>query len=375
MEYRPDFSGLLSSLYATLDAPETWAHSLRQTAAAFRSRGAQILHQDMMDFRLSFTQVHGYDWSQETYEAYAALIPEDPRLDLFLERPGHAVHCRMGVTDAAYHQSRVYRDVLHDAGVEYTCGVNFGENRQHMSGMFLMRDTTQPPFSAADCARLQQLVPHIKRVLDLHGTIGRLEQENRISHDTLDALGAGVVVLDGNGRIEFANTAANSLLSGGSRIHQADGRLYCRTRGGDTLDTVLDQARSTGGMQPFEVLRDDGEPLLVFVAPLDMRHGRFDPEARHEDGAVVVLRAPDLRQDPTAQAHVLELLWKLTPSQARLACLLSDGATLQSAAVEMNITEASARQYLKTVFQKLDVSRQSDMLRKVLSVLVSAKPD
>ena len=81
---------------------------------------------------------------------------------------------------------------------------------------------------------------------------------------------------------------------------------------------------------------------------------------------MVVLQAPNLGQDPAVQAHLLQLLWQLTPRQARLACLLSRGETLRSAAAEMGITEASARQYLKTVFQKLNVSRQSDMLRKVL---------
>jgi len=74
MAERAETSILLSSLYATLENPESWAKFLQQAAAAFRSRGAQILHQDMLDFRLCFTEVHGYDWSQETYAAYAELI-------------------------------------------------------------------------------------------------------------------------------------------------------------------------------------------------------------------------------------------------------------------------------------------------------------
>jgi DNA-binding CsgD family transcriptional regulator len=128
-------------------------------------------------------------------------------------------------------------------------------------------------------------------------------------------------------------------------------------------------------MHPFEILRDRGDPLLVFMTPHEANHGRFDLEPSGDDGAVIIIRTSDLRQNLAAQARVLELLWNLTPSQARLACLLSGGENLQSAATELGITEASARQYLKAVFQKLGVNRQGDMLRKVLSVLVSAKPD
>jgi DNA-binding CsgD family transcriptional regulator/PAS domain-containing protein len=339
------------------------------------ARGAQIVHQDMRDFRLSFSRVSGYDWSPETYAAYAALIPEDPRLDLFLERSGQAVHCRMEMTDAEYHRSRVYREVLRDAGVEYLCGVNFGEDRQHMSGMLLLRDLSQPPFSESDCARFQLFVPHIRRVLTLHGFIGQLEQENRISRDTLDALGAGVIVVDGNGKIEIANKAARTLLMEDGKMRDVAGQLHCETRIGEALDDMLRLVRSSQSMHPFEILRDGGDPLLVFMSPHEASHGRFDLEPPGDDGAVIVIRTSDLRQNLAGQARVLELLWNLTPSQARLACLLSDGESLQSAAAELGITEASARQYLKLVFRKLRVNRQSDMLRKVLSVLVSAKSD
>jgi DNA-binding CsgD family transcriptional regulator len=368
-------ANLLSLLYATIEAPEAWTEFLCATAALFGARGAQIIHQDMRDFRLSFTAVSGYNWKPETYAAYAALIPEDPRLAVFLERPGQAVHCRMQMTDAEYHQSRIYREVLRDEGVEYACGVNFGENRQHISGMILLRDQSQPPFSAEDCERLHALVPHIRRVLTLHGYIGRLELENRISHDTLDALGAGVIVIDKNGKIEIANKAARTLLTEGDNIRDIAGRLHCETRNGETLDDILRLVRSSHNMHPFEILRDCGDPLLAFMTPDEADHGRFDPKPLRDDGAVIVIRTSDLRQDPAAQARVLELLWKLTPSQASLACLLGNGETLQSSATKMGITEASARQYLKVVFRKLDVNRQSDVLRKVTSVLVTAKPN
>lgn len=365
---------LPSLLYATLEAPEAWTEFLFTTAAVFGVRGAQIIHQNVEDFRLSFTKVSGYDWSPETYAAYAALIPDDPRLALFLERPGEVVHCRMGVTDAEFHQSRVYCEVLHNAEVEYLCGVNFGEDRQHISGMFLLRDRSQPPFSEQECEALQKLVPDIQRVLGLHGFIGSLELENQISQNTLDALGAGVIVIDGNGRIDIANKAAQTLLREGDNISDEAGHLRCKTRSGDTVKDMLRLAWSSRSMHPFEILRESGDPLLVFMTPHKASHGRYDPRPLQDDGAVIVIRASDARPDPAEQARVLELLWDLTPSQARLACLLTGGKTLQASAVEMGITEASARQYLKVVFLKLEVHRQSDMVRKVLSVLVSTRP-
>ncbi|WP_299970381.1 hypothetical protein [uncultured Roseobacter sp.] len=361
-------------LYNTLKDPQAWTEFLCTAARLFGARGAQIIHQNVHDFRLSFTKVTGYDWTPGAYATYAELIPEDPRLALFLENPGQVVHCRMRMTDAEYHQSRVYREVLRDAGVEYLCGVNFSDDRQHIFGMFLLRDHLQSPFSVQECDAMQELVPHIKRVLTLHGFIERLEVENQILHDTLDALGAGVVLIDGSAKIEIANKAARALLMEGGNIAERAGHLHCKTRNGEMTNEMLRMVRSSNGLYPFEIPRDPGDPLLVFMTPYKPSQSRYNPRPLRDDGAVIVMRASDTQKDLAGQARVLELLWGLTPSQARLSCLLSGGKTLQASAADMHITEASARQYLKVIFQKLDVNRQSDLVRKVLSVLVSAKP-
>lgn len=43
-------------LFATLTNPDAGMQFLERAAMHFNTRGAQILHQDMRDFRLSFTQ-------------------------------------------------------------------------------------------------------------------------------------------------------------------------------------------------------------------------------------------------------------------------------------------------------------------------------
>jgi hypothetical protein len=114
----PASQHLVFSLYETLESPQKNLDAFLLLAAkAFRSRGAQILHQDMLDFRHSFSAVRGCDWSQETYQSYADLIPEDPRLSIFLSKSHQAVHCRMAPSDAEHHSSRVYQEDPGEAGL------------------------------------------------------------------------------------------------------------------------------------------------------------------------------------------------------------------------------------------------------------------
>jgi DNA-binding CsgD family transcriptional regulator len=67
----------------------------------------------------------------------------------------------------------------------------------------------------------------------------------------------------------------------------------------------------------------------------------------------------------SADQRLLEQRFELSPAQAQLAALLYDGASVKQAAVKLGITEGSARQYLKKVFEKTGVKRQLDLIRAI----------
>lgn len=66
-------------------------------------------------------------------------------------------------------------------------------------------------------------------------------------------------------------------------------------------------------------------------------------------------------------------IYDLTPSEARLACPLLLGKSLEQAAQECNLTLSSARTYLKRIFNKTDTNRQAQLVSKVLLELSKLK--
>lgn len=76
-------------------------------------------------------------------------------------------------------------------------------------------------------------------------------------------------------------------------------------------------------------------------------------------------RNPQTAQVRGIDARLLETKFELTPAQARVAVLLHEGASLKQAAEQIGITEGSARQYLKKVFEKTGVNRQLDLIRAI----------
>ena len=86
----------------------------------------------------------------------------------------------------------------------------------------------------------------------------------------------------------------------------------------------------------------------------------------NEPLAIVYVRDPD-RRDET-RAEILQRLYGLAPRQARLADLPAAGRTLNSATTQLGITEVSARQYLKLIFEKTGINRQAQLVRKILLI-------
>jgi DNA-binding CsgD family transcriptional regulator len=75
--------------------------------------------------------------------------------------------------------------------------------------------------------------------------------------------------------------------------------------------------------------------------------------------AAVFIRKKDDARD---NAELLAATYELTPSETRvLACLL-DGRNLAEAASELRIGRATVRTHLDSIFGKMGVSRQQDLL-------------
>ena len=63
---------LIDVLYKSVLDADKCPSFLEQAALHFEAHGAQIGHQDLVNSRLSFSLVHGYDWSPNTCGATKA---------------------------------------------------------------------------------------------------------------------------------------------------------------------------------------------------------------------------------------------------------------------------------------------------------------
>lgn len=373
MDQSRQLLAVVNSLYDAVADLDKWPAFLESATALFEARGAQVGHFDMVNSRLSFSVVHGYDWSAAHMQRYESLMGEDPRLPYFSANPFKPVHCRMSLTDEQLHASRIYKEVLSVGGVEYSLGVNLVEDTRTLTYFLVLRDRMQPPFNDQDCELLAALIPHLNRALKLQRDLGLIEFGKNVGFDTLDCMALGIVVIDSDARVKFCNQAAREIADANDGLRIVGQRLVIdgsdgdgvRTRAQRLIRSALSGTPSAG--DAFQLKRPSGgEAYSVLVSALWGNQLRFGWSMLNEPLAIVYVRDPDRPEE--TRLETLQRLYGLTPSQSRLAELLATGCSLSEAAERLDITLTSARQYLKLIFQKTGTSRQAELVRKILLV-------
>jgi DNA-binding CsgD family transcriptional regulator len=206
----------------------------------------------------------------------------------------------------------------------------------------------------------------------MHHRLAELEIERNAAFDALDHLPWGVVLVDHHGNRLVANRRAQEILMAGDglmahgdslRAELADetarlDRLLC-----SALKGAGDQAPSAGGT--LSITRPSGaHPLSVLVVPLRTKAEGLGDRV---PAAAIFLSDPDMRPDSNEQ-HLREL-YALTVVEARLAAWLSQGKSVEEAAAAMGVTVNTARAYLKRIYNKTGVRRQSELVRLLLLAL------
>ena len=174
---------------------------------------------------------------------------------------------------------------------------------------------------------------------------------------TLAAWRAAVLVLDGGGRVLYANAAAERILSAQDGLRVAHGMVGIADPATSHRFNAL-VGRAAGGDIPaggsLAVPRPSGcRPYAVRIAPCRPgRIGLFPSPAR------VVLTIIDLDAESGPDQETLRALFGLTTAQASVAALLARGRELRDIAMTLGISLFTVRRHLADVMAKTDTNSQ-----------------
>ena len=352
---------------------DKWPLFLEDLANLFDARGANLMHFDHADNRLGFSMQYGYDnISLTKLEQLAHLFPDDPRITYAMRHAGMPVTCRQCVDEEILHASRVYKEFLGPAGVEYTMGVHFMDQTMGYA-LSVMRGPDGRPFTQADSELFGEFVPSVKRAIELHKRLAMLDFEKRLAFEAFDSMPLGLVLVAGDGRVFFANQAAHEISMDRDGFTLTNDRFSLHAPG-ETAKALGYIGQAVASARRGEIIAAEGlsidrpsgeRPYEAVIATVWGNHLRFGLGKLDEPVAVLFITDPDRPQE--APPELLQRIYGLTPAEAKVVEQLVTGSSVAEVARTLALSEHTVREHLGVAFEKTGTKRQAELVRRVLA--------
>jgi DNA-binding CsgD family transcriptional regulator len=215
-------------------------------------------------------------------------------------------------------------------------------------------------FGRGEERALQTLVPHVGRAVRLTLRLAQIEMQRNSMADILNRHSDGVLLVDAQAGILFANDKAQALMSEGA-LRSSNGRLSA----GVAAKTAALRSLIAGEVTqlPTGVLAlsgRDAAQLATEVVPLKAEIGWLPKQP----AAIVFIRDSKPHSLPSRQQ--IQRLFGFTPAQASLARELLNGDGIPAAAARLGISRSTARTHLAELFQRTGTNRQAELVRVIL---------
>ncbi len=285
--------------------------------------------------------------------------------DPFVNLPeGEVVSSTRFVGRQTYRMSRFYRDYLAPYGIGDILGVDLMAGSGFQMRLRLCRQDSDRDFDEEEQEWLGHFVPHLRAALDLYERFQTQIGEDDVYDNAIEQLSVGTILLDRGGNVVRCNRIARTVLDEGDTIRLVGNRLAFSNPSIDRKfrKNVADQRESgTWALKFMRVEQHSGRrDIGIAIRPLAL--------ARSSDMGAAPTTAIFLT-DPQRQAALtgkaVAGIFGLTPMEGEIAACLSNGLCLSQTADILGIAQNTVRVHLRSIFDKLRVSRQSQLVQRV----------
>jgi DNA-binding CsgD family transcriptional regulator len=358
----PDDDLLLAFHDAALE-PHLWPAVLERAAGLLQARAALLLARFVPpEPRPTAARLHGI--TPEFAAAYTTRLYQcDPVLPGATRLPPGSVFRLRDFFpgEEAMREARIVREWMQPQGFHDLIGVVLHPGQPYAN--MLVAFTGPEPFAADADRRLVRWAPCLQRAVRILRRLASAGSERALLRDVIDRLGSGLVIVGQSGRVLVTNETANQIFAAGDGLTVRDGRLHAagasdRERLGAALDDVIVHGRDACA----SLGRPSGAPPLTILAvPIETPDKMGSGEVE-----VAVLFIHDPLDSPPLDPADVQVMFGLTPGQAELAALLSQGHSLEEVGERLGLTLNTVRTRVKQVFARTGTSRQAELVRRLV---------
>lgn len=296
--------------------------------------------------------------------AYYSVYSTDP----FSEMPdGQVVTVDEALGTEAWESSPFYQRYVKPYNVRYILGTDLVTAGGAKCRLRISRSAERGDFGPREHAICTALLPCLKIAIDLHVQMEAQRAELGMYARAMEQLLIGVAVFNEDGTLVHTNKTADEILAAADGMHLAHGGLHAAIASEDrelqrAFQEALKDATSFEHLagKMLSLTRPSGRSKIgVLMRPIPLG------AASQRPAVAMFLRDPD--QCVRTSIDAMRELFGFTKAEAILAAHLANGCSLDEAADTLCIKRNTVRAQLRSIFAKTGVSRQSMLVRLLLS--------
>ena len=307
------------------------------------------------------------DWERTYLRDYSQ---RDVRIRRVLRLPDSgSIHTDALFTEGEKKASPLYNELLREMQAQDGLNVHLLAPRGSHIGWIFADSTERGGWSSDQLKMVERLQPHIRQFTLVRHALLDAGALGASLYGLLDNTGICVIQLDRRGKIIEANDRARDMLQRREALFAPGGFL----RAVRMEENVNLQRLLAGAMPDFVAQGVGGSMAIGGSSPSRTWFVHVHPVgAELTDSHTRRVAALVLAASPASpvwiDADLVALALGLTDTESRLATMLAAGRSVHDIAAATRRKKATIRWHLRQIFRKQNITRQAELVRRVLSL-------
>jgi DNA-binding CsgD family transcriptional regulator/PAS domain-containing protein len=367
MNDREQLSALIGDIYDAVLDPEQRIDVIEKIASFTGGHSGGLLSKHSLGY-----SEHLYCYIGADPESLQAYSESYPKLDPTAATHSFGVAQVVSATDVVpydeFRRGRFYREWARPHGWVDVASAVVEKSATSCTFLSVVRHEASGVVDDEMRRRMALVVPHVRRAYLIGKTINLGQAEAACFSDILDGLSAGMILVDGIGRVVHANAAGNAILGAADFLRTVHGRLVAgdaRTNAAfREILTAADAGDAAVGLRgiALPLTAHDGEHYVAHVLPLTSGVRR---QAGLAFNAVAALFIRKAALAASAAPDVIGRMYKLTPAELRVLLAIVDVGGVPEVAAALGVASTTIKTHLNRLFEKTGVCRQADLVKLV----------
>jgi PAS domain-containing protein len=378
-------SRLIGDIYDAAMSPNLWQGLMARLTEHWQCEYASLLISDELNPDYLIVHSHGVSPEQLSYYQAGQFTEFEKRLaqgylDSGLPIGQAAANHKAfgGIENFISTAGPLYTDFFEKLGMKYQVGSVLEKTDYRHSIISLHDGRKRQQFTDVEVAAISRLTGHMHRAIQIHRQFSYVKESNAALYQLLNKMVAGVLLLDYQGRVRFANPNAENLMRehdalAVSRNHHLE---TTEEEKESSLQRAINSAIKSGLREKQEfslmaggVISLKGSKkdtmLILTITPLSEMTGYKDLSS---DGIAASIFITDPLARRSLSRRILEQTYQLTRRETDACESFLNTGTLTNVADELGLTIDSTRYYFKSIYDKTQQHSQAELMRLLMGL-------